>query len=233
MHFCQQLFLLAFLLAGFSQAQAQSQSLNKAARDAIRFACANAKIEIESAAKGDLNGDGIDDVAIVVKCPADWSQKIIVLFGDANGTFRIAEESLTWLGHDRRADSVFIKSGSLTYEQSCAAACNSPWTAIFKFKIQDDLLVLVGEDHESFGDAYTSPKDGLLAYGYSYKQSINYLSKEVMYSRKTNKKRLEKRFNFSQNLVKFSAYSQDVDTRTARELTAFIDENFKLKFLSK
>jgi hypothetical protein len=228
-YFQSAIFVLALIFVGSSY----GQSLPKAAKDVIRFECEGAKLAIESSSKGDLNGDGIDDVAVIVKCPADFSQKIIVLLGKSNGTFKIAEESQIWLTHDRRWDKVDLGPDGLSYSQGCAAACNNPWEGEFKFKMRNGRLVLVGEDHKSSYYSYKSPKDGSIEYEYSTQTSINYLSKEVIYSGRKNQKRIEKQLKFNQSSIKFSDFSYDVSTHLAQQLNGYIDENLSLKFPSK
>lgn len=199
-------------------------------KDRIRSICPNGVIQTDGVAFGDLNADTLQDAAAIVSCKAPTELEIFLFQGTPSGQFQLMDRTQVWGAHERRWDGVKIKNGVLIYSQGCAAACNDNWNSDFKFQMRDGARVRIGEDHFGTGNPGES-KNGILEYGYSYGQSINYIAQEVLYWRHTKNRRVEKRLRFKQKPLRFSEFSFDDETPRAPELTGFIDDNFELKLL--
>lgn len=194
----------------------------------IHSACPGGVISDGAIAFGDMNADSRPDVAAIVSCKDPSDLEIMLLEGKSDGSFQLHSRSQVWTAHHRRWDGVKIENGVLIYSQGCAAACTNPWTGEFKFKKRKGDLVLIGEEHADSGDPKDSPTTGLLEHGYFYGQSINWITQEVIYWRRSETRQLEKRLKFRQTPTTFSEFSFDSETPKARELSGFINEDFEL-----
>ena len=137
-------------------------------------------------ATGDLNGDGLPDVAAIVCCksteygePED--EVLIILYGQQGGSYKIAYRSEAWFWGKRREMELEIKSKVLVLSEHCAYNCNpESWASSYKFKMRHNELILAGEDHSS---TFLSGKD--LEFEETSGNSVNYLTQKVSYWKKT------------------------------------------------
>jgi hypothetical protein len=96
---------------------------------------------------GDLNGDGVDDVATIVQCVEKDSEqnKIVVLMSAADGRL-VVVESASWEPHMRRNETISIKQKSIRISASITSYTDYSGT-LYKFALHGGALVLVGLEY--------------------------------------------------------------------------------------
>jgi hypothetical protein len=99
-------------------------------------------------AMGDLNGDGVDDVAAIVQCVEMGSErnKIVVLTSTANGRYVIEVESASWEPHMRRNEYIGIKQKSIHVTTSTSSYTDYAGT-LYKFARRGEKFVLAGLEY--------------------------------------------------------------------------------------
>lgn len=137
---------------------------------------------------GDLNGDGLEDLAILVFHPVHSEElgrpvemERLVVMLRTKETYQIAVQSLDWEDHERRGDSIGIAKGVLVLSMEGASSCCSHYLHQLKFKLRDGVFLLIGE--ELFESEHLV--DGK---EYSSGTSINYLTRQVIHSWRAGKK---------------------------------------------
>lgn len=180
-----------------SACRADDQRSSEALRS-IKKICPEAPQHPMLIATGDLDGDGLPDVAAVVVCktteygqPQD--EELIVLYGQQGGSYKIAYRSEVWIWDGQREMELEIKNKVLVFSEHCAYGCNpESWASSYKFKMRNNGLILAGEDHSS---TVMSGKD--FEFEETSGNSVNYLTQKVIYWKKTTRQGYsEKRLAF-------------------------------------
>lgn len=138
-------------------------------------------------AEGDLNGDAIPDLALVLtgsKGEGPREERLVVLLGDAQGRYRVLSVSgeLCHPGKfynlDIARNSVFLQA--VEYADSARL---SAFTLQFRYSAARQDLELIGEQttEESYDD------------NASYKTSTNYLTRTAVHTRQAGKRHKEAR----------------------------------------
>jgi hypothetical protein len=98
---------------------------------------------------GDLDGDGIEDVATFLG--DDYyndngveNLQVLVFGGKKNGTFELIARSADFPGHERLSYALSIEHGSLFVHRDGADGCCAHSAADFQFKRRDGQLMLIG-----------------------------------------------------------------------------------------
>lgn len=154
-------------------------------------------------ALGDLDGDGLDDLVILVFYPKyneELRQSImmerLLILHRTKERFQLVAQSLDWEDHDRRHDDISITGGVLTLLMEGAASCCAHYSHELKFKWRANTFLLIGEEQVEAGRDARDKQ-------YSSRKSINYLSKQISESgRKLNKR-------FSDEALSLEKFSYD------------------------
>lgn len=99
-------------------------------------------------ALGNLDGDGINDVAAIVQCVENGSElnKIVVLTGTANGSFVFEMASASWEPHMRRNEYISIKQKAVHATASTNSYTDYSGT-LYKFARRGGVFVLTGLEY--------------------------------------------------------------------------------------
>lgn len=171
-------------LAILASAGYATEQLPAGAFASVNKACPDAQPERTVAAIGDLNGDGIPDVALVVSCRSPDDQELIVLQGQLDGAYEIAHRSEVWPWSGRSEMELEVRNNLLILSEHCAYNCNpESWKSSYKFKMHQDNLVLAGEDHSE-----TALSGKNLEFEQTTGISTNYLTGKVIYWGKSSRR---------------------------------------------
>lgn len=188
----------AVLLTISASACRADDQLSSEALSSIKKICPEAPQHPMLIATGDLDGDGLPDVATVVICKSTeygqpQDEELIVLYGQQGGFYKIAYRSEVWPWNGRSEMKLKIKNKVLIFSEHCAYNCNpESWASSYKFKMRNNDLILAGEDHSSTA---MSGKD--LEFEETSGNSFNYLTRKVIYWKKTTRQGFsEKRLAF-------------------------------------
>jgi FG-GAP repeat len=177
---------------------------------------------IWSIAEGDLNGDGVPDLAVVVtgsNNDGPREERLFVLAGNPDGSYRVISVSnefchvSKFYELDIRKNSVFVQA----YEYADAARASS-YTLQFRYNAKFKDLVFVGEEtrDESYND------------GSYYRVSMNYLTKTVVHTRQAGKRHKEAKGRLN-NAAILRLQGFDCSNRGPSDSSVYIDEKFKLQ----
>jgi hypothetical protein len=196
--------LAALLLTG---AAAAAAPLSPRMAEAFRKQYPDTRIVESEVAVGDLNKDGLPDFATFVgDANAHDDLPIAVFLAKADGSYALHTESGLVMGHSRSQRGLEIQKQSLFLRRSGSNGCCSDWAEKFQFRLRDGVFVLVGEDN------FTLPK------GESDDErqtSVNYLTREVLFWRKLDGKRKEKRMSFKMpEAITLKVFSYDAHYNT-------------------
>lgn len=127
---------------------------------------------------GDLNGDGVEDIAAIVQCVENGSErnKIVVLMSTADGRFALDVESASWEPHMRRNEYISIKQKSIHVTASTVSYTDYAGTS-YRFVLRGGAFVLAGLD-------YT---EGRIGDNGGHGISANFLTKKLVSRRKNSK----------------------------------------------
>lgn len=173
-------------------------------------------------AEGDLNGDTISDVALVLtgqKGDGPREERLVVLMDKANGDYQVFSVSgeLCHPGKfynlDIRERSVFVQA--VEYADS---ARFSGFTLQFRYSAARQDLELIGEqiDEENYDESSL------------YRVSINYLTKTAIHTRDAGKRHKEAKAQLTTSLVILPLQQFDCGNRSLPESSLYIDEEFKV-----
>lgn len=173
-------------------------------------------------AEGDLNGDTIPDVALVLtgqKGDGPREERLVVLTGSANGDYQVFSVSgeLCHPGKfynlDIRERSVFVQA--VEYADS---ARFSGFTLQFRYSAARQDLELIGEqiDEENYDENSL------------YRVSINYLTKTAIHTRDAGKRQKEAKAQLTTSLMIHPLQQFDCGNRSLPESPLYIDEAFKV-----
>lgn len=147
--------LAAMALAGAVQAAEPQELKAPGAVEAVVKKAYSGKAELDMVARGDLNGDGIEDWALRVTYPTtedDRSrERVLVLFARKDGSVFLAARSNETEEPMRGSaiGDIQIKHGSL-YLQSGGATCCEAESDVEQFKFRDGAFVRIGMTARSF-----------------------------------------------------------------------------------
>jgi hypothetical protein len=118
-----------------------------AARSEVAKHCPSLKDAAE-VGLGDLNGDGVDDVAAIVQCVEKGSErnKIVVLMSAADGRLILDAESASWEPHMRRNEYISIKQKSIHVTASTTSYTDYSGT-LYKFALRRGAFLLAGLEY--------------------------------------------------------------------------------------
>lgn len=101
--------------------------------------------EVDEAVQGDLNGDGMPDIAVLIKLAIDGTdlKSMLVFFADSQGRFSPVDASDVWPAHDRRSEYISIKAGSLYFSFNTGSYTDYSGTS-YQFKFSGNAFRLIG-----------------------------------------------------------------------------------------
>ena len=177
----------------FGSIGCSAEQLSSEALIAAKGVCPEASDNQIKSAMGDLNGDNIPDVAILLSCRSREDQELMVLHGQRGGSYKIAYRSQVWPWNGRSEIELEIRKGTLVLSEHCAYNCNpESWRSKYKFATRNNRLILVGEDHIS---TLLSGKD--FEVENESGNSVNYLIQKVIYwGRETGRGYSERKLAF-------------------------------------
>ena len=207
-------FAVLLVTISASACQADDQ-LPSEALGSIKKICPEAPRHPMVVATGDLNEDGVSDVAAIVSCKSTENGEpqdgeLIVLYGQQGGTYKIAYRSEVWDWQGSRRTEFFLKirKNILLLTLGCAYGCSpeSGESFSYKFKLHHNEFVLAGEDYSS--SVFTG-KD--LEFEETVGHSVNYLTQKVIYWKKTTSRgHSEKKLAFKLKApLAFSSFNLD------------------------
>ncbi len=173
-------------------------------------------------AEGDLNGDTISDVALVLtgqKGDGPREERLVVLTGSADGGYEVFSLSgelchpSKFYNLDIREHSVFVQA--VEYADS---ARFSGFTLQFRYSAARQDLELIGEqiDEENYDENSL------------YRVSINYLTKTAIHTRDAGKRHKEAMAQLTTSLAILPLQQFDCGNRSLPESPLYIDEEFKV-----
>ncbi len=214
---------IALLLSGLA---CSAEKIPREVLDVLQHQFPSSKLDQELIVLGDLNKDGLTDFATLLGDPSGEEElKIVAFFGKSGGGYQIVSLSPD-IEHGGRASVwIEIKKQSLFLHRSGSGGCCSDWVEVFQFKIRDNDLVLIGEEHSVFARG-----DELSEYG-DYGKSVNFLTNEVRHWRKSGKKRKDIVKKFAPfGLTKLRSFNYRVhESRLLKEVPGYIDASFTFK----
>jgi len=157
--------------------------------EAIKTVCPASIPEPLIEAKGDLNGDGIPDVAALAICDvtedgAPRDQVLLILFGQRDGGYRPAHRSQRWGYHVRSEMELSIRGKSVVLTEHCAYDCLPvSWNNRFSFVMRQDRFVLAGEDYVRTSVSGTNSQNEDQS-----GKSINHLAKKAVVWTRSSKR---------------------------------------------
>ncbi|HEX7686105.1 MAG TPA: hypothetical protein VF453_00300 [Burkholderiaceae bacterium] len=146
---------LAALLASFAGHAAPPDPTRDAqARAALAQAAPGVTFEPDAAAFGDLDGDGVEDFAIVAGDPHGGpdgasAMRLFLFAGARSGGFRLAAKSAPLDDAE-----VSIRRGSVFLHRDGASGCCAHWAEDFQFSLRGGQPMLIGLE-----TAYAHPDD--------------------------------------------------------------------------
>lgn len=169
--------LLTFCMSFVQASETPSSSLPQlpvAARNELLKHCPSLT-ENGDVALGDINGDGLEDVAAIVECIEGGSAQnmIVVLSGTTDGRYLLSYQSASWEPHMRRNEYIGIKQRSIQVTSSITSYTEYFGT-LYRFALRDGTLVLAGIE-------YT---EGVIGKNDTRHISANFLTNKVVEWRK-------------------------------------------------
>jgi hypothetical protein len=121
--------------------------LSAAARSEVDRHCPSFS-DVAEVAIGDINGDGLDDVAAIIQCVEKGSErnKIVVLTSTADKGFILEVESASWEPHMRRNEYIGIKQKSIQVTASTSSYTDYSGT-LYKFTRRGGTFILAGLEY--------------------------------------------------------------------------------------
>ena len=126
-----------------------------------------------------------------------------MLRGQADGSYKLSHRTQAWSFNQRDEIEFGIKNRVILFSLHCAYDCLlESWSSQYKFKLINDQLILIGEDH---GRSLQHGDQGNDENG----SSVNYLTQKVIYWEKPVEGAYsEKKFTFKLNApLRFSEFN--------------------------
>jgi hypothetical protein len=133
------------------------------------------KGEILEVVAGDLNGDGIEDLAMILGS-LNYPQ-LAVLWGNVSGDYDLGAQSLSFCGA-RYQFALEIKKNSLFATTVHTA---NPSDHTYQFAFRQNRLILIGLEESNLGNEQDN----------GFGKSVNYLTHQVIYWRFNKHRRIE------------------------------------------
>jgi hypothetical protein len=142
-------FATLFLASNCSLAFGQEgiPQLPAAARSEVVRHCPSFS-DVAEVAIGDINGDGLDDVAAIIQCVENGSErnKIVVLTSTSDKRFVFEVESASWEPHMRRNEYIGIEKKTIQITASTSSYTDYSGT-LYKFLYRSGAFTLVGLEY--------------------------------------------------------------------------------------
>lgn len=128
-------------------------------------------VERTEFARGDLDGDGVDDVAAMIYFSKDGNNllKIAVYKGGKDGKYSMISQSQPFESNDRRTDNIGIKKGSLFFSVG-GSSYTDYWGESYQFRWQSNKFIMIGNDSSR----------GIIGGECNERTSVNYLTNKVV-----------------------------------------------------
>lgn len=177
----------------------------------------------DTAAIGDINGDGVDDAVLILMSRSTHGQqpdeRLVVLLGSRAGSYKVLSASATYC-RTRHFYNLSIKGSSVYVEgvTSISSDALSSTTLQFRFNARLQDLELIGEEGRT-EDSET---------GTLFRESIDYLGNFVIHSRKKGKRYKEVKVSIPRiRPARLNGFNCEEDVPPRASL--YIDENFSVK----
>lgn len=216
--------LLVFALLGMSVVGASAKNTPKAPQAISAIAPTFPHLTfIWAMAEGDLNADGIPDLALVVTGQreenAPREERLFVLTGNPDGGYRVLSVSDDFCHVNKFYNLEIVKNSVFVqgfgYADSVRA---SSFTLQFRYnaKLQD--LELIGEQglEENYED------------GSYYRISVNYLTKTAIHSRHAGKRHKEAKVRFNNGAI-LRLQGFDCSSHRLPDSPVYIGDDFKVQ----
>jgi hypothetical protein len=210
-------------LTGFASATAATDihPFTKA-ETAVNTLFPNERFSIWTYTSGDLNGDGIDDLGLVLtntEGEGPRVERLAVLAGQSDGNYSILAVSDEFC-NVRYHYNLDVTRKSLLVTGFSNLASPSKFTLQFRYNDQRKDFELIGEGWDDQNEKNTS----------SYSVSINYITKKIIYSRRKNNKHKEVEIQMKPHslagLKGFNCFNYGEDIQ---ERNFYIDDDFVFK----
>jgi hypothetical protein len=187
MHIVKHIAFAVLGLAPMPASQAQQLPPYLSARQALEAHYPDRQFSVWTIASGDLNGDGIDDLALIVTAPRATTQhdeRLLVFAGKRDKSWTPLALSAEFC-HARKFYQLDIARSALFVQGFTAADSDaaSSFTLQFRYSARRNDLELIGR--EELSEEYAQQA--------SYRVSTNYLSGVVLHERREKSKRKQAR----------------------------------------
>jgi hypothetical protein len=228
--------LTASALTVVAFAGAAEQPHTAAALRMLQESFPNLRVLPSSAVNGDLNGDGLRDVAVLAydRAPEARSThdpggdllKIVVVLGKPHHAFQHLATSADTYAHENVFQNLRVRGKTLSFTRSGSGGCCSDWSTTYHFAMRSGDLMLVGEDSTNTSKGNQPIND--------YGHEIDYVSGRVVYWRKTTNRSVRVRRTFRPvPLQPLRAFSYEVSSILLPEIRGkWIGENFRLRSIN-
>lgn len=213
--------VLAMLCTGNAYAADGNASAEQKARLAIAPEFRHLDFVL-AAAEGDLNGDGVPDLAMLLmgrKGEGPKEERLFVLTGRADGRYQVLSVSGEFC-HPSKFYNLEIKNNSLFVQAVyyADAARFSGFTLQFRYNAKTKDLEHIGEQQDD--EDYSSNS--------SYRVSLNYLTNAAIHSRRAGKKYKEARGRITDapGVLPLNGFVCEGYGMTSS--TVYLDESFKV-----
>ena len=200
---------------------AEDSPLHSKVLAAVKPLFPDKEFNVWTSAEGDLDGDGIKDIAVVITAsPENGSreERLVVLTGNPDKNYSILAISGEFCGV-QKFYNLNMDKNSLYVEGVSGVDHNaySSFTLQFRYNAALKDLELIGktELNEEYGKSY-------------YKVSVNYLNKTIIHSRKEKNRYKEAKIQMN-NPKLFRLQGFDCLTSESMESHHYIDEKFSVK----
>lgn len=194
--------ILSLLLSVSSQAQEGILQCPPQAKQVIAKAFPSLKFEEYECARGDLDRDGIPDVAAIIQYTSDDIElaQVLILKGSNSGNYSIIAKSDVYGPHMRRDEyasiskgSVFLSASTHTYDEYVGAS--------YQFKLVEKEFVLIGLEETRGGIGEDKP---------SYSRSVNFLTNRLIEHRRIRGKQIvDQRLLQTQQKTRLTEFTLD------------------------
>lgn len=213
--------VLAMLCTGNAHAADGNTSAEQRARLAIPLEFRHSDF-FWTIAEGDLNGDGVPDLALLLtrhKGEGQREERLLVLTGRADGSYQVLSVSGEFC-HPSKFYNLDIKNNSLFVQAVyyADAARFSGFTLQFRYNAKTEDLEHIGEQQDD--EDYSSNS--------SYRVSLNYLTNAAIHSRRVGKKYKEVRGRLTDapGVLPLNGFVCEGYGMTSS--TVYLDESFKV-----
>lgn len=217
MHTLKLLVYSVTLAASASLAAAEESRVSIKVQAALKTAFPDEAFSIWNAEAGDVNGDEIEDLSLILTRPDDpgpRKERLAILAGHLDGSYSMLAVSNQFC-NARQFYNLSIKGKSLLVTGYSSAS--SHFNLQFRYNDKRKKLELIGEDEVSENEMEKS----------SYRMSINHLTKKISYSRrKGNRNKEETVYMKSPDLISLQGFDCTTYREKDKERNFYIDEDF-------